>query len=388
MAIIGGGRYAIVRHHFNEVRTAVFMDTLPKVLSLCYPTVPVYYNKGDTFLYFPESGAEIWALGLDDKERVDKVLGKEFVAMYFNECVAMSYHSVQTARTRVSQLVPLVNNKVFYDCNPTTKTHWAHRVFVEKVDPVTRLPLSNPELYASIKINPQDNIANLPQGFLEELDSLSPEKKARFLNGDWADDNEKALWKPWMINDFRVNIPPGELDAFIDSMERIIVGVDPAVTGSDYSDLTGIVVAGMRRDDKGENHYYILGDRSLSAAPQQWAIEVCNVFREYRADNVIAEVNNGGDLVTTVIRNVDAFVPVAKVHASRGKMIRAEPISVLYSKGLVHHVGEFHDLEEQMMSYTGMEQEKSPDRLDAMVWAMTELANGQPTAEIGHYGII
>ena len=89
----------------------------------------------------------------------------------------------------------------------------------------------------------------------------------------------------------------------------------------------------------------------------------------------------------TVIRNVDPYVPCVRVHASRGKRIRAEPIAVLYSKGLVHHVGEFHDLEEQMTSWTGIEGEYSPDRMDALVWGITDLAGGRPFAETGYYGI-
>ena len=169
-----------------------------------------------------------------------------------------------------------------------------------------------------------------------------------------------------MINPFRVKSAPPALD-------RIVVGVDPAVTQKDTSDLTGIVVAGCKRI-RGEVHYFVLDDRSLIGSPSEWAKTVVNAYNEYSADRVVAETNQGGDMVEQTLRNVDRNISYRGVRATRGKIVRAEPIAELYERGLVHHVGDFQLMEDEMCSYCGFESEKSPDRMDALVWALTDLS--------------
>lgn len=368
-ALVAGGRYAIFRQHFNSVRTSVFMDTIPMVLKLCFPGQTVELNKSDTYFFCPATGGEIWGLGLDDKERVDKILGKEFTAIYFNECSEISFHAVETALTRVSQQTPGLRNRIFFDCNPPSKAHWAYKLFIQKTHPETRLPLTNPEQYAAIQMNPIDNAENLPQGYIEQtLGNLSLNKRKRFLLGEWSDDNENALWKMSMIDPYRKSEVPSDL-------ERIVVGVDPAVTNSENSDYTGIMVVGKKQNKSdGKSHFYVLDDQSLLASPHDWAVAVCNTYRKWNADKVIAETNQGGDLVVETLRNVDAYLPVRTVRATRGKIVRAEPIAALYEQGLVHHVGLFEQLEEELTSYTGEAGKKSPDRMDALVWALTDLS--------------
>ncbi len=369
MALVAGGRYAIFRQHFNAVRTSVFLDTLPTVMKVCFPGQPVDFNRSDSVLSFPSTGGEIWCLGLDDAERVEKILGKEFAAIYFNECSEISFHAVETALTRVSQRPEKLNrNKVLYDCNPPSKSHWAHRLFIEKTHPESRELLPNPNSYVSIKINPLDNKANLPPDYIDQtLNGLSLAKRKRFLLGEWMDDNENALWKSsTMIDPFRCTHAP-------DNLERIVVGVDPAVTNAENSDYTGIVVAGKRRESDGIYHYYVISDRSMKSSPRDWANAVCNAYRGFNADRVIAETNQGGDLVASTLYTVNQTIPIRKVHAKRGKLVRAEPVAALYERGLVHHVGEFDELESELTSYTGSDTEKSPDRMDALVWAMTDL---------------
>lgn len=170
-----------------------------------------------------------------------------------------------------------------------------------------------------------------------------------------------------MIDPYRVAAAPAQLD-------RIVVAVDPAVTSKESSDETGIVVAGIKRV-QGVQHYFVLADRSMVATPNTWAAAVCNAYREYMADRVVAETNNGGDLVATILRQADGRIAYKEVHASRGKLVRAEPVAALYEKGLVHHVGTFGALEDQMRNYCGYDTESSPDRMDALVWAITELAS-------------
>jgi phage terminase large subunit-like protein len=164
----------------------------------------------------------------------------------------------------------------------------------------------------------------------------------------------------------------------VPDMQRVVVGIDPAVTHSANSDETGIVVAGRGVDDR----FYVLSDKSIKASPDGWMREAIDAFYLYDADKVIAEVNNGGDLVERLLRTIDSNVPYKKVTATRGKMVRAEPIAALYEQKRVSHVGNFDILETQMCEYNG--EGKSPDRMDALVWALTELSlsSGQATWRI------
>ena len=176
------------------------------------------------------------------------------------------------------------------------------------------------------------------------------------------------MWNDAMISTFRVESAPA-------SLERVVVGVDPAVTSADMSDETGIIVAGVKRI-QGEKHYYVLADRSLRSSPNAWAGAAVNAFHEFEADRLVAEVNNGGDLVENLVQGAAGKrIPYRAVRASRGKITRAEPIAALYERGLVHHVGTFPVLEDQMRNYCGKDTEKSPDRMDALVWALTELSS-------------
>lgn len=153
------------------------------------------------------------------------------------------------------------------------------------------------------------------------------------------------------------------------NLSRVIVAIDPAVSNNSQSDETGIIVAGKGYDGFG----YILDDLTMKGTPEQWATRAINAYRDYHADRIIAEVNNGGDLVQQVIRSVDRMVPYKAVRASRGKVTRAEPIVSLYEQGRIFHIKEFPLLEEQMCNFAPQYMDKSPDRVDALVWALTEL---------------
>jgi len=191
------------------------------------------------------------------------------------------------------------------------------------------------------------------------------------LNGEILDDNPGALWHRGVIENLRVREYPPLL--------RIVVGVDPAVTGSATSDETGIVVVG--KDERG--HLYVLGDYSVRGSPLDWAKQVAWAVDKHKADRVIGETNNGGDLVEVNLRTVSKSLPFKKVTASRGKYIRAEPVAALYEKGVVHHVGAFPELEDQMCEWAPGDE--SPDRMDALVWAITELA--EPAEEFACFAL-
>lgn len=182
--------------------------------------------------------------------------------------------------------------------------------------------------------------------------------------GDYMKEVEGSLWNGDLIEKCRVK--PEELPDF----SRIVVAIDPSVTGNANSDETGIIVAGRSAHD---DRYYILEDCSLRGTPDQWIRRSVLKYHEHQADRIIAEVNNGGDLVENLLRNTDKNVSYRSVRATRGKMLRAEPIAALYESEKVFHAGKFPELEEQMVFYNGRGN-VSPDRLDALVWAVTDLS--------------
>lgn len=216
-----------------------------------------------------------------------------------------------------------------------------------------------------------ENAPNLSAEYLEEvLEKYEGTNTGRQeLYGELLDEAEGALWKRRLFDDYRVESA--------EDLEEIVVAVDPAVTANAESDETGIVVAGAKHvpnaGGKLVKHFYIVDDRSGRHTPYEWATEALNCYREYEADVVVAEVNNGGDLVETNIRQLDDDVPYRAVRASRGKAPRAQPISSLYEQGRVHHIGIFEDLEDQCCNWEPGKAMDSPDRLDALVWAVTKL---------------
>ena len=210
-----------------------------------------------------------------------------------------------------------------------------------------------------------DNAKNLAPSALAELKLRYENTRLgrQELYGEILDTVEGALWTREVIERARVTDTP--------PLIRIVVAIDPAVTNNATSDETGIVAAGITSD----NHYYVLSDKSLRASPDAWARQAVNLYHDLKADKIVAETNNGGDMVTLLIKQVDHSAPVKKVTATRGKQLRAEPISSLYEQGRVHHHGYFAELETQMCEWTPTSSE-SPDRLDALVWAITELNSG------------
>jgi predicted phage terminase large subunit-like protein len=218
-----------------------------------------------------------------------------------------------------------------------------------------------------------ENRANLAEPFFQEI--VSKYEGTRLgrqeLNAEVLEDVEGALWeRSWIDATRMASIKPRDL-------QRIVVAIDPAVTNTEDSDDTGIVVAAKGADGRG----YVLDDATCRMSPDGWARRAVGILSERQGDRIIAEVNNGGDLVERVVRTVDSRVPYKAVHASRGKITRAEPIAALYEQGKISHVGSFPQLEDEMCTYTGLPGEKSPNRMDALVWALSELfleAPGKP----------
>jgi len=213
-----------------------------------------------------------------------------------------------------------------------------------------------------------DNAANLaPQALLELQARYAGTRMGRQeLYGELLTESDSALWTRQLIEDARIK--PEDAPPYF----RVVVAIDPAVTSGEGSDETGIVVAGATPD----GHYYILEDASMRGTPENWARKAIEMYRKYKCDRVIGEANNGGDMIESLLRQVDASVPYRKVHASRGKRVRAEPISALSEQLRLHMVGNnFSQLEDQLVTWEP-DSDKSPDRMDAMVWAVSDLMSG------------
>ena len=216
-----------------------------------------------------------------------------------------------------------------------------------------------------------DNRANLAKAFMDEMARryAGTELGRQELDGELIEDLSGALWQRAWLDEARRERAP--------ELGRIVVGVDPPVTARATSDACGIVVAARGVD----GIIYVLADRTLQGrAPHDWAAAAVASYRDYRADRIVAETNQGGDLVESVVRQVAPEVPISQVRATRGKWLRAEPVAALYAQGRVVHVGEMRELEDQMLAFggDGTAGGRSPDRVDALVWAVTELMTAAP----------
>jgi PBSX family phage terminase large subunit len=361
-------RHVIIRKHFAQAKKFIWMDTIPSVIDLRFPELKdqIRYDKSDYFVKFPND-SEIWIGGLDDKERADKILGGEYNTIYFNEVSEISYSSIKTALTRLAKKNKKFDgrelvNKAFFDENPPSRSHWSYKLFFEHIDPETRIEIQNKENQSVLHLKPSDNAENLPQQYLDELASMTGAARKRFWEGLFQDEVQGALWTEDLINKLRVKNQP--------ELKRIVISVDPAVTSTEKSDETGILIIAEGFDE----HYYLLDDISGIYSPNGWGNKIVLAFDKWKADRIVAEVNQGGDMVYSILRNIRPGISYKEVRATKGKMLRAEPIASLYEQGLVHHVGAFTDLEYEMTNYTGDKSEESPNRLDSLVWGLTELS--------------
>ena len=367
-----GSRHAIFRRTGVTAKQSIAKDTFLKVMSLAFPGVPFKWHEQDSYFSIETQNgtSEVWIAGLDDKERVDKVLGKEYATLYFNEASEIPYASYLVAQTRLAQKVQRVDGRIlklksYVDLNPTTRQHWTYRLYVEGVEPESNQPVDVANYCCGVA-NPTDNTDNLEQDYLDSLAAMPERTKRRFYDGEYSGDAEDALWRRSIIKRYNK-------DKKLPDFVRVVVAVDPAISTEAGSDETGIVAVGL--DKTGQA--YVLEDGSGKYTPDEWAKQSVAMYKEHDADKIVAEKNQGGDMVSTTIRAQGRSVPVKLVHASRGKVVRAEPVAALYERGKVYHVGSFDELEDQMCAMTvGFDRKAqgySPDRVDALVWALTDL---------------
>ena len=361
-----GSRHLIVRQEGTSAKRAIVKGTFPEVMKLRFPGVQWEWKEQYGYVLL-ENGSEVWVGGLNDDKALEKILGNEYATIYMNEASECRYQAFTLLRSRLAQTCTTVTGKqlsqrFYVDLNPTTRQHWTYRLWIDGVDPEDQSPIDLSQ-YGHVVVNPFDNAENLSQEYLNDLRNLPPRARKRFFEGAYVEDVEDALWRRSVIR--RVQHYP--------ALKRIVVAVDPAVTLEPGSDESGVITAGVDLNGNG----YVLDDGSGRYRPEDWARRALAAMDSLNADRIVAEVNQGGDMVESTIRALRPNVPFSSVRATRSKLIRAEPVAALYERGKIYHVGEFPQLEDQMCSFTtGFDRKAagySPDRVDALVWAFTDL---------------
>ena len=372
-------RHAILRFRFNHVKASIILDTFPKVMQLCFPDEKYTMDKTDWYATL-HNGSQIWFGGLDDKQRTEKILGQEYATGYLNECSQIPLSSREMFITRLAQRVGqiyegkddgLLQPKMFYDCNPSSKLHWTYQLFVQKRDPESKSPLPNPEDYIGMQINPRDNVTNLSPDYLKSLESMSARMRKRFLEGEFADATANALFPQDVIDMWR------KVGGQLPNMVRIVIGVDPSGSGdvnNEDNDAIGIMVVGLGTD----GNAYLMEDCTVKAGPGTWGRVVASAYERHAADVIVGETNYGGAMVGYVVRTAAPRANYKEVTASRGKAVRAEPFSALYEQGKIRHSGYYPELEDELTAFStnGFLGDDSPNRADALIWALTEIFPG------------
>ena len=368
-----GSRHAVLRFRFSHIKSSIIYDTFPAVMKRCFPQVKYDLNKADWFVQLPNT-SEVWFGGLDDKERTEKILGNEYATIMLNECSQIPYSSRNIAVTRLAQKVqdevknrPLAL-KMYYDENPPDKGHWTYKLFKSHQDPETKRPLADPENYGFLQLNPKDNAENLPPEYLKMLEKLPARLRKRFWEGEFRETAPNALFVDEVIDKWRVT------DQELPEMLRVVVAVDPSGADDEDNqdnDEIGILVCGLGLD----GNAYVLEDLTCKAGPAIWGRVATQAYERHQANAIVAEVNFGGAMVKHVIHSARARTPFREVRASRGKVVRAEPVSSLCEAGKLRLVGNFPLLEDELYGFTthGYMGSTSPNRADALIWAISDL---------------
>lgn len=369
----GDSRHLIARFRFNHVKQYVALDTLPAVMKSCFPGVPYKLDKSDWYVTLPNE-SEIWFGGLDEKERTEKILGAEYATVFLNEVSQITWSARNTVMTRLAQKSGL-SLKAYYDCNPPPQSHWSYKLFVKKEDPITGQMRRDADNFAAMLMNPADNREHIHEDYLAELEELPERQRRRFLLGEWLPATENALWSAEWFDEHRIT--EGRGNSSVPDLQRVVIGVDPSGADDDeekHNDDIGIVIAGLGTDGRA----YVLEDLTIKAGPKTWGGVVAGAWDRHRADLVVGEQNFGGEMVRFVLQSANPRMAYKPVTASRGKVVRAEPIAALYEQGKVSHVQRFPELEDELLGYTtaGYTGVRSPNRADALIWALSELFPG------------
>ncbi len=331
------------------------------ILASCPKNERPYYAKHESKLVWP-NGAKTLILSADEP---DRIRGKQHTKLWCDELAAWRYPEAWT-QARFGLRIGRQPQAVL-----TTTPR-----------PIQMLKdLIKDENTIITRGSTYDNMANLSRPFYSSIITVYEGTRLgrQEIEGELITDNPLSLFTRDKIDEYRID------RAQLPTLRRVVVGVDPSASSSLDSDECGICVCGVATDNNMQNHGYCLHDGSGIMPVSVWSKRAVELYHAYECDVIVAEANQGGDMVSEVIRNVDPNVPVRLVHASRGKVTRAEPISALAANGFIHHVGAFRELEDQLCEYDPMTWRKSPDRFDAYVWAFTELFNRAGDALMAFY---
>lgn len=339
-------RIALVGETFADVRR-VMIEGISGILASASPHERPHFEPSKGQLTFA-SGAIAQMFSAEDP---DSLRGPQFDAAWCDEVA--KWRQPERTWDMLQFSLRLGDNPQMVATTTPRATPFLKRLIADTGTVITRAATA-------------DNADNLAPAFMAEMTRryAGTALGRQELLGEIVDDTSGALWRRDWIEQRRIATAP--------ELGEIVVAVDPPVTATADSDACGIVVAGRGADGCA----YVLADRTLQGrSPQVWARAVIAAYHDFLADRVVAEVNQGGDLVTSVLRQIDANVAVREVRATRGKWLRAEPVAALYAEGRVAHVGKFEELEDQMCVFgaDGLAKGRSPDRLDALVWALTDL---------------
>ena len=346
-------RIALIGETFADVRE-VMVSGISGLLSLDYGDERPRWEAGRRRLLWP-NGAIAQGFSAEDPE---SLRGPQFEAAWCDELAKWKYAEATWDMLQFGLRIGTPRQMV------TT---------TPRAVPLLKKLMQDPRTVIT-RAKTAENAAFLAPEFLETVSALYAGTRLgrQELDGDLIEEPQGALWSRNLIEAGRVREAP--------NLQRIVVAVDPVAASHRRADACGIVAAGIDQN----RQIYVLQDKTLaSARPAQWAQACVALYHQLEADALIAEVNQGGEMVTAVIHETDGAVPVTAVRASRGKYLRAAPVAQLYEQGRVHHVGAFPELEDEMCTFGpgGLEGGKSPDRLDALVWAITDLALRPEAAE-------
>lgn len=343
---------------FRKVRASLAATTQITFFHDVVPAGAIVRKNVTEGWYELANGSRFWFLGLDPDPTTgvpSKVGSLELAFAFVDEAVEVTQGDWTMLQGRLrSPAVPWT--QIAAATNPADPTHWLNKQF-------------QGEGREMLSASTFDN-AMLPEAYKKRMAGLTGLYRDRYVLGLWVAVSGGMFDPAWIERNRRpapVTFKVGSSTPYPD-LQRVVVAVDPAVTSNSDSDETGIVVAGTGADGR----VYVLADRSCRLPPNEWARRVVQAYRDFEADIVVAEVNNGGDMVKETIRAVDSTIPYKAVHASRGKMARLQPVATAYAENRVSHVEVLPELESQLYGYDPL-QANSPDRADALAWAVHEL---------------
>ena len=364
-------QHIVLRQVGNSIKTTIWITFLEVLRLFDGLRAKVTLNLSELTITFPNNSTIVFA-GVQDEERIQKILGAEYATIFLNEIVDIPHATYEVITSRLNgnwydDRGKRCELKLLADCNPKTTKHWVYQQWLEKRVPNTTRDLEDAHDYAWCRFDAESN-PSVDENYYRRLKNQSAASQKRFVEGEWAEEVEGALFRSEDIENHRRPTPSTE------DFDLTVVSVDPATTANETSDETGIIVMGVI-----DGHCYPIADLSGRYRPEEWGRIVVDAYNEYRCACVRIETNQGGDAMVHVIRSIDRTVNVKTFHAAagQGKNMRAQPVAAEMAAGRIHlPTTPMAELESQLLAMTGdydRKRGKSPDRLDAFVYAVSEL---------------